>query len=468
MGPGASRKLSIRIGTSLIGAGATALWLTSTFALAQQTDDEIPPRLTFDASTSLNYNDNPDLAVGGSDALTSLDTRLGLTFHNETEGQSFHFALEGLARLKGSDGLILTGPSADLAYDRDNGNSTLSLNGLYQQVPGDLFEPVLAPDGTVSNTDILATTGTITTTTAGFRFATGLQRPLGFDLAANYSGRAYSDTTDPSVYDNASRDVKAGLRYRLASGDEASLTATESGTDYQNPENTTQRAQDLSLGYDADLRPDLRLQASLGSSTASTTEAGLITNESNGAIGSLGLTADMPNGTASASLSSSRDSLGSRQVLSFGRSLDLPSGKLEASLGLSQRTGSNGQPVGNLSWVYDLPRDSFDVILSRQVSLNSDDQDIANTTLGVTYRRQINDVSSLGLSVNLLATGSDGGVATDDALRQTITTSYSHDLTPDWQMSAGYQFRSLDQYTTGTAQSNTVFLTISRKFTLRP
>lgn len=456
-------KVSIRI-----GAGAAVLCLTYAFASAQQTGDEIPPRLTFDASSSLTYNDNPDLTVAGSDALTSLDTRLGLTFHTETVGQSFHFVLQGLGRVTGSDGLVFRDPSANLAYKLDNGNSTLSLTALYQQSPVDLFEPVVASDGSVSSTDILATTGTITTSTAGFSFATGLQRPLGFDLAANYSGRAYSDTSDPNVYDSTSRNLKAGLHFRMASGNEVSLTASNSGSDYQNAADTTQHARDLSLGYAAALRPGLALQASLGSSTASTKEAGLVTNQSKGAIGSVGLTADMPNGTASVTLSSSRDAVGSRQSLSFGRSLELPTGKLEASLGMSQRTGSGGQLVGNLSWAYDLPSDSVGVTLSRQVTLNADDQDIANTTLGVTYKHQINDASSLGLTVNLLATGSGGTAGVDDTQRQTITTSYSRDLTPDWQMSAGYQFRSLDQSTTGTAQSNSVFLTLSRKFTLRP
>ncbi|MEO8242358.1 MAG: hypothetical protein ABI832_08585 [bacterium] len=455
--------------STVIGAATLALCLTSSGVPAQQAGDAaVPPRLTFNLGSSLTYDDNPDLSVTGSGPLTSLDTRLGLDLNTATPGQSLQFGLNGLGRVTSGDGLVFRDPSANLAYTLDGANSRLSVTALYQQSPVDLFEPVVASDGSVTPTDILATSGKITTSSAGFSFETGLQGPLGFDLSGNYSGRAYSDTSDPSVYDSTSEDLTAAVHLRMATGGDLSLTASASQTDYQNATQTLRNGSDLSLGYSQDLRPGLALQASLGESRTTTRESGSADSTSTGAIGSLGLDADLVNGQASVQLSSTRDAVGARQSLSFGRSLELPTGNLDATFGLSGRRGEGSQLIGTLSYSYTLPTDNFGVNLSRQVVLNADNLDVANTVLGVTYQHQINDVSSLGLSVNLLATGGGGSPGVDDALRQSFSTTYTRDLTADWQLATGYQFRSLDQSSVGTAQSNSVFLTISRKFTLRP
>jgi hypothetical protein len=184
--------------------------------------------------------------------------------------------------------------------------------------------------------------------------------------------------------------------------------------------------------------------------------------------GRLGLDLALARGTASVALSSDRDALGSRQSLSFSRARDLPNGTLSGNLGLNARDGQEGQLVGNLSYAQDLATGRFALTLSRQISLDGDNQDVANTTLGLTYQHQINDQSSLGLSVSVLGTGSGGSAGVTEALRQTLGASYSHDLTADWQLTTGYQFRSLNPSDADRAEASSVYLTISRKFILRP
>lgn len=450
-------------------ATGLALSLTASFALAQQAavggSQKAPPRLTFNLSTSLTSDSNPTLSATPK-AQTTLDTRLGLDFNTATAGQSLSFAVNGLARAASGDGVALRDPSADLSYQRDNGNSRFSVSGLYRQAPVDLFEPLVLSDGSVSTTDILATKGTITTTTAGVGFETGLQRPLGFDVSGHYSARDYSDTTDPTVFNSTSRDLKAGVHLRMASGDQVNLTASTKASDSQNATKTATRTQDVSLGYTRSLSPTLKLQTALGQTDATTRQSGVVTSHSNGLTGSLGLDATLPNGTASATLTVARDSRGTRQTLSFGRSLKLPNGTLSLTAGVSARSGAAGQMIGTLAYAHTLPTESFGVNLSRQVTLNADSQDATNTVLGLTYQHKINPVSDIGLSVNVLATGGGTGVA--EATRQSLRATYSHDLTADWQMTAGYQFRSLDKSTTGTADSSSIFLTLSRKFTLLP
>ena len=459
-----TRAVEVGAGAACLCLAAGAFWLVSP-AVAQ----DAPPRLVFDIGSALRYDDNPGLALGGGDPRLRFDTSLGLTLNTTTRDQVFSLGLKGLARVASDEALALRAPSVTLAYSRETANSRLSLNGAFQQAQVDLFQPLFSLEGGVLTTDILATTGTVTSRTATLNFATGLQAPLGFDLAATVNDRLYSDTSDPSVYDSTSQSVKAGVHLRMPdTGREISLSAGLSASDYQNATQTTRDSSELSLDLAQDLRPGLKLQAALGQITVISGRTGGPDSTSAGATGSLGLEATLANGAASVTLASNRDALGSRQSLSFARSLDLPNGTLAATLGLSSRPGQEGQLVGNLSYALKLATGNFGVTLSRQIALNGDTQDVANTGLDLNYQHDINDVSRLGLSLNVLETGSGGSAGVTDVLRQMLSASYARDLTADWQVTAGYQFRSLETSSASGAQSNAVFLTINRTFILRP
>jgi len=447
-----------------LAAGAAGLMLMAAAALAQ----DVPPRLVFDLASSLTYDDNPDLAPGGSDPRLAFDTRLGLTLNSTTRDQSFSLGIKGLARLD-AEGLTLRDPAATLAYTRLGADSRLSVNLDYRQADVDLFEPVPQADGTLSTTDLLATTGTVTSQSARLAFATGLTAPLGLDLAASVSARDYSGTTDPAVYDSTSRSLTLAAHLRLPdAGREISLTATRTASDYDDILQTSRTGQDLSLSLSQTLRPDLTLQATLGQGDAASRLFGVVVSQSTGLTGSIGVQATLANGTASASLASARDAVGPRETLRLTRSLELPRGALGADLGVTVRAGQQGQIVGRLTYGIDLATDSFDISLSRGVTLNTDNQDVANTVLALDYQHQITEQSSLGLSLDLAGTGTGGSAGVAGSLRQTVTASYAQDLAAGWQWSGGYTFRSLDTSSADRATGNSVFLTISRKFTLRP
>lgn len=427
-----------------------------------------PPRLSFDLSSGLTYDDNPDLAVTGGKAETRFDTRMGLNLNRQTRNTSLALSLGAMARASSGDGSGLREPSARLDYKTDTGATRLSLNGLYQQTPVDTFSPALLSDGTIAGSDLVATTGTITSRTAGFNFETGVKAPLGFTLAGQYDGRSYSNTTDPGLFDTTVRSLSTGVIWRMASGAEVTLGAEADTTDYANLTQTSRRSHAVTLGYDAPLRPDLKLKLSLGQSTATGKDAGVETFRSSGLIGSIGLEQTRVNGKATATLSSERDVLGARQTLSFGRSLTLRTGSLDATLGVSGRSGGALEPVGSLTYERILPSDRFNLSLSRQIALNSDNVDQASTFVDFGWQHRINAVSSLGLSLNLAAVGGAGNGTVTGASRSTLRASWSHDLARDWQLTTGYQYRNTDQSGSSSATSNSVFLTVSRKFTLQP
>ena len=427
---------------------------------------DLPPRLAFDLGSSLAYDDTSELSAGH----LRFDTSMGLSLNTTTRDQVFSLGLSGLARLLPEEEAGFADPVLSLVYGLQGANSTLSVRGNLQTSEVDLFEPLIGADGTVSTTDILATTGTITSRTGSLSFATGLQAPLGFDLATSLNDRFYSDTSDPTVFDSTSQSLQAGVRLRLPEGGrEISLNASLGTNDFDNAAQTQRNTRSLGFGLSQQLGPNMTVQASLGQTTVTTDQTGVTGVTSSGATGSVGLDLALDRGTASVALSSDRDALGSRQSLSFSRAMDLPNGTFAADFGLNTRgDGQGGQLVGNLSYAQGLATGNVALTLSRQVSLDGDDQDVANTTLGLSYQHQINAQSSLGLSLSVLGTGSGGTAGVTEALRQTLSASYSRDLTADWQLTTGYQFRSLAPEGAARSEANSIFLTINRKFVLRP
>ena len=434
-----------------------------------------PPRLVFNLSSGLTYDDNPDLKNPASGAGTRLDTRLGLVLNQSTRISSFTLSLDGLLRAgsggtgSGGTGANANGfrePAVKLGYKADTGNTKVTVDLADQQSPVDVFKPVTLPDGSLSATDLAAATGTVTHQQAGFTVKTGVERPLGFDLSGNYDARLYSDANATTIYDSHVRSGQAALHWRLDGVSTVSLTANASATDYANTAATRQRSQDVSLGYDRLLRPDLTLQVSLGNSTASATSGGVTTKRSAGFTGSLGLVQKQAGGQASVTLASSRDALGPRTTLSFGRSLALPTGSFNATAGVSTRKGAAGQLVGSLAYTQVLPTDTLGLNLSRQIGLDASNNDQASTVVEMNWQHKVNAVSSLGLSLSVAATSGAGGAGVASTSRQTLGATWSHDLAQDWQLSAGYQHRVLDQQSAASITSNSVFMTISRKLTL--
>ncbi|MGV8988702.1 MAG: hypothetical protein ACOH2H_20755 [Cypionkella sp.] len=467
-----------RFGPGLRGLVLPVLFATALPVLADPTTGAgqggtpPPPRLVFNLSSGLTYDDNPDLTKPASGAGSYLDTRLGLALNQTTRLSSFSLSLDGLLRAGGGGGGTASDgvrePAVKLGYKADTGNTQISLDLGDQRSAVDLFEPSTLPDGTLSATDLVAATGTVTHQQVGFSIKTGIEQPLSFDLSGNYDARLYSDTTSTSVYDSHVRSGAAGAHWRIDPISTLSLTAAASSTDYANTTATRQRSHDVSLGYDRELRPDLTLQVSLGQSTATANAAGVTAYRSSGVIGSLGLTQKQADGTMSVTLASSRDALGTRTQLNFGRSLVLPTGSLSVTAGVSGRDAAATQVVGNLAYARIMPVDTFNLNLSRQIGLNSSNVDQASTVLGMSWQHKVNTVSSLGLSLSLSATGGAGGGTVDGAARGTLGATWSRDLARDWKLSAGYKFRSLDQSSAANVVSNSVFLTISRKLTLLP
>ncbi len=461
-----------RIKAARFASAAAALaWFSVGSALADTANPgpaSLPPLLSLNLSTGPTFDTNPDLSTSGAKGLAVFDTVFGLALNRSTRVSSLALSLGETLRFASGSPAKLRDPALSLEFKSDTGNDRINLATSYQQSPADLFLPTPVPAGQIATADLATGLGTMTSTEASLDVATGVKAPLGFILSVQYDRTTYSGTTDPDFIGSTTASLSAGTVLRMASGTEVSFGADAARTDYANATQTRQGNQNVNLGVSQALRSDQKLNLSLSWGKADASESGVITDQSIGLSGSIASEWTRPNGTISASLSSNRDALGSRQVLSVSRTATLPSGTLNATVGVSARSGTSAQPVGSLSYALTLPSGSVALGLSRQISLNADNVDEANSTLDLTLQHKINPVSSFGLSVDIATVDSAGGGAVAWENQQTYRATWSHDLAQSWQLTAGYQFRSLSGATTGAASSNLVFLTFSRKFTLLP
>ena len=482
-------------------------------------DRNAPPRLVFSVSSTLGGDSNRSLRRSDPKASARLDTSVGLAFDSRTRIEQLQLSATGLLRFsKGDDGartgtLATAGPNAGrgrgrdpatgsgfreprlrFAYGRDTGNANLSATGSYTRSEVSLTDgALLLPDGTLA--DRIARDGTTSTTALGLAIQTGVNDPIGFLLSGNATKRSYSDTTDPNVFDTTRRSFSFTTRLTPDA-----LTRIDLGLGYDRRDDTSvaglvpqvlpgplggapfvpgpplgtatgndRTDERASVTVTRALTPILTLDASLGYSrdrSDRSLRGQPDLRRSSGLFGQVGLDLARPNGTASARFATQRDSIGVRHTLSVGRSLETArGGTLGADLGASARPGG-GTPklIGTLRFAEPLPTGSVEARLDRSVQLDSNDQDVTPTRLALSLGHDITDLSRLtfGTDYSRVDAPTTGVVS-----RRTLRAAYARDLTRDWSLETGYQYRDLKD-SNGRARSNSVFVTIGRKITLWP
>ena len=138
----------------------------------------------------------------------------------------------------------------------------------------------------------------------------------------------------------------------------------------------------------------------------------------------------------------------------------------DGAVGVTRGVTGSTFLTANIGYNHPLPRGALTFGLARSVSSsNSEDTERLNTRLNLGYTQELTPVSNIRLDVNWSDTE-----ATSTGLGTTSTTlgaTYSHELTPDWNLNAGYRHNLRDDDTTGRASNNTIFLQMSRAFVTR-
>ena len=428
-------------------------------------------RFSFDLSQTFGANDNNRLNPVSVGTTYFSDTNLSFGINRQTGIQRFDFTLGGVFRalddpVTGRD-FRFRDPSMTLFYSREGVNSRLSLNASYQRPDLAFLDTLQQTD--IDNQDLIANDGRREDYQLGVRFETGLSAPLGFEFGLRTSGRRYSDTTDPGLFDNHTETGSFGARLQFSPVTLGRVDLSEdrySGKDLLGTNRTTRR---FTFGVDHELSPITALNIRVGHSEVVETFDALpgVENLTRGPIGSLVLGREMPNGVIRAILGTKLSTVGRQTTFELERRFELPAGALEISLGATKGSGFSLLPIGKIDYTAELATGSFSASLSRAVNISSILSRAETTTrLAFGYKHQINTVSSLAFDLNYADISLTGGVGGTDSARGNFSATYTRDLTKDWDIKFGYKRRYNNSSTASSAKSNLLFVTLQRDFNL--
>ena len=468
---------------SALGTGCLAgLWLGVALpAPAQQGagPEAGGPVLIFGISATASATDNYDLDPDREEDTALFDTRFSVGYRHTRPNDVLRLDASGLLHADTPPGVNSSFDDRflSLGYDRQGADAALSFGTSYRLVSVDSRNPFDADrdpeEDPIDETDLIRDRGDEETIEARFTLETGLTAPLGFTLTGRYRDRSFTDTTDDGLFDSERLSLSATTRLILDPVTEARLVLSleeYSADDTQQTDRQTSRA---SLGLSRALSRTDTIDLSLGVSRIETDETpgGIGPRRSEaetGGIGSLAFTRELRRGTIGTSLAVDESENGQTATWLVSRDLPLPRGALELSVGATRDVADEIQPAGSLRLTHEMPRSTLTAALSQDVRTSDRSNELRTTRASLDYAHAINALSQIGLSASFAELSRSGGPALNDTSRTDLRATYSHQITRDWLLSSGYEYRIRDEDTVGTATSNRIFLTLEREFTLRP
>ncbi|NJM81630.1 MAG: hypothetical protein HC844_03310 [Tabrizicola sp.] len=456
-----------RVGHSLALAGALLAGSEVTIAFAQE-EDRGGTTLTFGLASTVNISDNFNLEVDAPGTSTILDNEFTFGLLSETRTERLSFDLGAVLRFAdipgaGSD-ISVDDPSAAFAYSRDWANSRLSLSADYNQADLDFLDPFELVDD-FDDIDLVTDTGTRKTSAARLTFETGLNDPFGVELDLQHDDVDYVDTTDPELFDNRTDEASLTGKFRFSPVLEGRVTAALENYTADDAIDTDRTSTRLSFGATYEVSPVLTVDAELG--TEKIDEDSLGTSD-RGTFGAVEVTQTLANGTAGLLLERTFGIEGGRTSLSVSRDMELPGGTLGFSLGATRGELGSTELLAGLDYSRALPRGTVTAELDRSVVSNDAGNDVLTTRAALGLDLNLAPLSTVSFGLDYAETEDAGAGTTSRSDRTGLRAEYSHELTPDWDLTTGYEHTRLFTEGTGTATSNTVFLTLERVFTLRP
>lgn len=464
----------------LIASAAIAgsIVVASAPAQAQEDEDYGSLRQRLRIEQEFGSGDNLGLEVPSEGQTSLATTRLSYGLESKTRLQELSLAVGGALRFGdvAAGNNIKTGfvdPLIGLRYLRDTGNAALSVDADYRQTDISLTAPLwtfLDQDGIIrppSDFSNIRGSGERHAYRINAELETGKQAPFGLRFLAGADGTDYIDATDPGLSDYDNTDLGLSALFRFNQVTTGFVDLRYSTYSNQNATETERETQTFEAGFDREISARSSLNFRAGYTDVDTTETDIGTNlrgtrKRSGPSGRLGYALEMPNGDFRSDFDLTQNSSGQRGTLRVTRSLTLPRGSLSANIGLTSFDSSDPRVIGGLYWTHELPSSRFNLRLTRDVFVDSNDEDQFSNFLIAGYTHDINSVSSVSADLSLSyneATSTNGA-----SRRGTALLVYNHTLTRDWSMNAGVEFKVLDEDVSGRAESSALFFGIGRNF----
>ncbi|MGV6849927.1 MAG: hypothetical protein ACWA5A_16265 [Marinibacterium sp.] len=432
---------------------------------------------SFGINQKIGANDNIRLDPNSVGTTYYSDTTLTFGFDSLTQRQQFNFSLSGVLRAV-DDPVIGTDsdfrdPSADLFFQRDNGNERLTAYARYDRPDLAFLNPLTQVD--INGQDITRGEGSREDISAGLRLETGLQGPFGVLLDVNTRERNYVNNNDPALFGNRTDNARGELNFRLSPVSRGRVYATAQRYRARDNQDTKTDTNTAGIGLTRDIDPVTVLDFDLGYSRVSTTTQAVPPSGTNpgipagqtdfeGYVARVGLTRQVSNGQAGISLDSALNRRGRQSTLEITRDYTLPLGSFGFSLGATTGDSFDVRPIGSLNYAIASQRSRFNVNLARTVKIDESlNQITENTRVGLGYVTQITPVSSFDFQVNyadVALTGNNTNNPGRDRLG--ATAAYVRDVGQDWQFRVGYGYRAFYPEVGASSSSNEIFFSLQK------
>ncbi|WP_371170617.1 hypothetical protein [Aliiroseovarius sp. 2305UL8-7] len=430
--------------------------------------------MTLGVSSTLRFNDNLSLSDPSPGNTTLWDNTLSFGLLSETGVATFSFDAAGTVRTSNTPGrsteTSFDDPSVALRYQLESVDTLFSAEANYQQVSLRFEDPLLGLDDLIEDgsgpEDPLSLDGVRGRANARLSFETGRTRPLGFGAAVEYEQTRYWDTTNTSLFDDDTTRAEVFTRLQFSpvmegrvelfweKYDELDDTAPNGLRSSRETRGAT-----ASLSYEIDAIT--RMNASLGYTEIDRSDA----PNQDGITGAVSITRDFPTGSLTAEFSSDINTTGRRDTVEVTGAFDLPNGSLTAGVGATRSNDGDVNFIGNLGYTHEFALGTITATLDRSYSNSDAGIENETTRAALGFDRELTPVSSIGFDL-------DYAEVTDIAAASTTAVSglratYTHELTADWGLSTGYEYRRTETTGETDRHSNELFLTIEREFRIR-
>jgi opacity protein-like surface antigen len=445
-----------RSGLALGGLYAVTTALSSSAVLAQ--DGGV--RLVFGLENRLEVTRNSELSVPATGTDVVNDTRLSFGLISETAidrlelGLAGSFIVENNAGSSGTE-LDFGRELVTLAYHREVPAAVLDVNGEFRSDSLESFRDDLT---TVDET------GTRTDMSLSARLEIGRTSSVGFALGVGYDATDYQDALDPELDDTSTQRADVAMILHASEVTTGRIGLRYSLTEDENPGTRTVETYTTYAGLDTSVSDRLDLSAEIGYSDSEEEDFDVIDRVRGPAL-SLGLTYDMPAGTAMAQLRVTTDAdEGQRETFEIGRDIETPGSTISARLGVTHADTTGSDLIGSLSWDRPLPDGSIGVDLARRVSYDTDaDEGVTYSLISLNWAKTVSDLSSISMDISYELSD-----APSERIEQvTLGAGYTYRLTEDWSLDSGVGYR-VRKDADGRSESPNLFVSISRDFELRP
>lgn len=402
----------------------------------------------------------------GTTSAADTDARFGYRFGDGLQT----LTLRGLATLRlqddpvlGSD-IGLSDSNVNLAYLRDGAHARLALQSQYLRTDL-LFSNPLQSDE-ITEEDLSDNTGRRSNTNTNLQFETGLQSVLGLRLTLSQRDRRYSGTVDPDFFDTKIRSADITLPWRLSETSEAQLNYFHSRYEAEDAERTDRDTERFTIGLTHRVSPISSLSFYVGRSEVVETFGTFagVEDVDEGTIYNLSWNRALPNGSLVTSYTSDITQSGRRSRFQVERQLDLPDGELVVSVGTSDGSESSLRPIGSVRWRKENTGSRFTAALSRASVVSTTSSEVTETTrLNLGYGLDLNALSTLNFDLRYANIKElDGPATEEDRRRASFDVSLNRQVTEDWNLITGYQFRHARRESGTSGNSNALFFTLRR------